>query len=192
MTEDEKKMLVLYGAALYIIVFTFIEFLQHNTEFLFYTFIMGALILLLMRNNEKLHLNVFSVMSLVLIGAMHILAGNLHVYGQRLYDVQLLTWLRMDNVVHLLASILLGIVMYKLIREYAPNITSRLALFVLVILAVSGIGAINEIGELITVIYFNAAAQVGNYLNNALDLVFNLIGAIIGFCIARLSIPHTA
>ncbi len=42
-----------------------------------------------------------------------------------------------------------------------------------------GFGAFNEIIELLAVLLFDATQQVGGYLNNALDLVFNLIGSII-------------
>ena len=42
-----------------------------------------------------------------------------------------------------------------------------------------GTGALNEVLEFGAVILFGAAKQVGDYLNNALDLVFNLTGSII-------------
>ena len=42
-----------------------------------------------------------------------------------------------------------------------------------------GVGAFNEILELIAVVFLGAAEQVGDYFNNALDLFFNLIGSTI-------------
>ena len=43
-----------------------------------------------------------------------------------------------------------------------------------------GIGAYNELVELFLVVFLNAGVAVGDYLNNAFDLVFNLFGAFIG------------
>ncbi len=39
-----------------------------------------------------------------------------------------------------------------------------------------GLGAVAEIAELFAVLFFAAGEQVGGYLNNAFDLVFNLLG----------------
>lgn len=47
---------------------------------------------------------------------------------------------------------------------------------VLILIAL-GIGAINELVELGAVVFFGAAEGVGDYMNNAIDIVFNLIGA---------------
>jgi len=58
------------------------------------------------------------------------------------------------------------------------NISKGMTLFIIVLIA-EGIGAINEIIELSTVVFFHTQG-VGNYYNNALDLVFNLIGAMLG------------
>ena len=56
---------------------------------------------------------------------------------------------------------------------------NKILLSLIIILIASGIGAFNEIIEFFAVVFFNAAKGVGGYFNNALDLVFNLIGAII-------------
>ena len=42
-----------------------------------------------------------------------------------------------------------------------------------------GVGLINEIVELIAVVFLNAQENVGGYLNNAIDLVYNSIGVIV-------------
>ena len=51
-------------------------------------------------------------------------------------------------------------------------------------LASLGLSAINEIIEFSTVAFFNADG-VGGYHNNALDLVFNLMGILLAIAIAR-------
>jgi uncharacterized membrane protein YjdF len=49
----------------------------------------------------------------------------------------------------------------------------------LLILIALGIGAVNEISEFAAVVFLGAQESVGDYFNNALDLVFNLFGAIV-------------
>jgi hypothetical protein len=49
----------------------------------------------------------------------------------------------------------------------------------LLILISLGIGALNELIELIAVVFLGATEGVGGYINNALDIVFNLFGAVI-------------
>lgn len=55
----------------------------------------------------------------------------------------------------------------------------RVLLSILIILIAVGTGAINEILEFGAVVFFRATQQVEDYTNNALDLLFNLIGAVI-------------
>ena len=57
-------------------------------------------------------------------------------------------------------------------------------MLLIVVLAVTGVGALNEIFELGAVV-FTGSTGVGGYYNNALDLIFNLIGAIIGVMIGK-------
>jgi hypothetical protein len=41
-----------------------------------------------------------------------------------------------------------------------------------------GIGAFNEVFEFVAAAFLGASDNVGSYANNALDLVFNLVGSI--------------
>jgi flagellar biosynthesis protein FlhB len=50
-----------------------------------------------------------------------------------------------------------------------------------------GVGLINEIVELTAVVYLNAQEGVGDYLNNAIDLVYNSIGVIVTVVILDIS-----
>jgi hypothetical protein len=42
-----------------------------------------------------------------------------------------------------------------------------------------GLGAFNKVIELGAVIFLGASGQVGDYLNNAIDLMYNLGGAVL-------------
>ena len=56
---------------------------------------------------------------------------------------------------------------------------NKWVVYIIIILAGSSIGAINEIIEFSTVILFDAGHAVGGYYNTLLDLVFNFVGAIV-------------
>ncbi|MBT4322356.1 hypothetical protein HOD53_04225, partial [Candidatus Woesearchaeota archaeon] len=55
---------------------------------------------------------------------------------------------------------------------------NKLLFLFTLILITSGLGAVYEIIELFAVYFLNASEAVGTYYNNALDLIFNLIGSL--------------
>ena len=123
------------------------------------------------------------MIGLSLAQLIHVLGGNLYVGSTRLYDYWIIDGLiRYDNVVHLFTSIILTFVVYDMLKNYLHEKMhySRTILILLLVLIVSGIGAFNEIMELGAVLFFHAQDRVGDYLNNAFDLVFNLIGVLVG------------
>jgi len=86
--------------------------------------------------------------------------------------------LRYDQVLHLFIFMVFTLFAYSVIIHIVGKKTSKIAIGVLAVLAGIGIGALNEIIEFFTVVFFNAGATVGGYYNTALDLVFNFIGAL--------------
>ena len=111
---------------------------------------------------------------------IHVLGGNLYFNNIRLYD----TWLighiiRYDNFVHFVTTFIIALAIYEMLKSYLHEKMhyNKIVLYLLIVLIVSGIGAMNEIMELGAVLFFNAAGRVGDYLNNAFDLVFNFLGS---------------
>ncbi|PJE58032.1 MAG: hypothetical protein COU81_02860, partial [Candidatus Portnoybacteria bacterium CG10_big_fil_rev_8_21_14_0_10_36_7] len=100
----------------------------------------------------------------------------------QLYYVYLIPGIfRYDNLVHSFGVFLATFAIYGLVRPYLLKKTehnSFVFCFILVSSAM-GVGAFNEIIELIAVLFFNAQQGVGEYLNNAFDLVFNLFGTLV-------------
>ncbi|MDD4290155.1 MAG: DUF2238 domain-containing protein, partial [Patescibacteria group bacterium] len=117
---------------------------------------------------------------------LHFLGGSLKINGIRLYDTILipifaepLNIFRYDQLLHAFCYFVFVFFVYSIVKNnLKEDIKKGVTLFIIVLIA-EGIGAINEIIELSTVIFFHTQG-VGNYYNNALDLVFNLIGALIG------------
>jgi predicted Rossmann-fold nucleotide-binding protein len=49
----------------------------------------------------------------------------------------------------------------------------------LLVLIAGGIGVFNELLELLAVIVLHVGPQVGDYLNNTLDLLYNTLGSVV-------------
>ena len=115
------------------------------------------------------------------MGLMHLAGGNLYFNGIKLYDIySFQNFIRYDQIVHTLGFFVATFVSYSLIRPYLDIRVKHhpLILSIILILIASGFGAINEVLEFAAVLFLGAAQAVGDYYNNAWDLVFNLLGTI--------------
>jgi len=165
----------------YLLIFTVIAFLRRNYEFLYYIMILIMVWIVIGLYRKKLYLTNQILVGLTLVGLLHLLGGFLFVKGVRLYDVLLFEGFKYDNLIHMLATFTITFVMFNLFDPHLdPKIKHDKFLFSMVLVSLaSGFGALNEILEFIAVIYLDAANEVGGYANNARDLVFNLLGAIL-------------
>ena len=179
--DDSKELkMVFWFTVLYLILFTGIAIVKGNYEFLYYTAVMSAALFLIVSYNKKIHLPKSIIFGLSMQGFLHILGGNLAIAGTRLYDVWIFPYFKYDNFMHFTGIFIATLIAYNLIY---PHLDRKIehnpwSLALLLILIASGIGAFNEILELGAVVFFDAAEQVGDYMNNAIDLVYNLAGSI--------------
>lgn len=144
-----------------------------NYEFVYYILVLLPLFIstYFLRKRIKLHLPIFVLVSLLFI--MHCAGGILSFGGVRLYDTYF--WLiKYDNIMHFFGSFILVFVVYSLMfNRTKENLFVKLALIAM------GVGTIVEIIEFIAV-NFIGITGVGDYFNNALDLVMNTLGALLG------------
>ena len=106
----------------------------------------------------------------------------INIYDIRLYDFWFIdNLLKYDNIIHAASLFVATFVAYNIISPHLDlKIKHHPALFsLLLILIALGIGALNEILEFGAVVFLDAQEAVGDYLKNASDLVFNLIGSVI-------------
>ena len=181
MLEKTKLRLILYFTIAYLLLFTFIALLNKNYEFLFYTFTLSVLIFVIVLYHKKMHLTLWVISGLAVLALLHILGGNVHIMGTRLYDFWLIdNFFKYDNFVHLFGGFIAAFVAYSFLKPHLDGNFkhNKILLSVLLVLVALGLGAIIEMQELIAAVYFGAAEQVGGYINNILDLVFNMFGAI--------------
>jgi putative membrane protein len=159
-------------------------FVAKNYEFLGYWVVLVALFFFVVKLDEKFNFPLFSIWLFAIWAMLHMAGGLIKIGTTRLYDLILIPILedpyfilKYDQLIHAYCYVAISILVYFILKKYVIN---KKALFTISVVVAFGIGALNEIIEFGMVIFADAAAAVGGYYNNALDLVFNLIGAVIG------------
>lgn len=178
-TTKEKKFL--YFTIAYIILFTLSALWHGNIEFLYYSGVMITLLWIIVYTYHRVSLDSWIAASLSILGLMHLTGGNVSIAGIRLYDITIIPgWIRYDNIVHSFGSFILTFIAFNLLHPIIHEnlkIKKRMIFMGLLVLVSLGVGSINEMIEFFAVTFLDAAQQVGDYQNNAKDLVFNSIGA---------------
>ena|SRR3989344_6671919 len=156
-----------------------------NYEFLWYV---GVLVFFFLLIGLTLHRSKFDYLilwGLSLWGLMHMAGG-----GIRLGDSVLYAWrmipiinsgdifiLKFDQFVHFFGFGVTTLIAYHLLKPYLNERTNYKIIYPLLVAVSMGLGALNEIVEFAAVVSFPETG-VGGYYNTALDLLFNMLGAI--------------
>ena len=165
--------------------FTAVFLSQGNFEFILYAATLTVLIGLVQWSDRHLHYPPMVKWCFWLWLVMHMCGGFVHIGGGRLYDIVLIPLagepfhiLRYDQFVHAFCYFMIGGLLQTIIGWLAMPSSPRGWLALVTVLAALGIGALNEIIEFSAVVFFDAGDGVGGYYNNALDNVFNGLGAL--------------
>lgn len=172
-------------------VFVFIFASRKNYEFLFYIAEIFFFLSVIVISNRKVKYSNQILWGLTVWAAMHMSGGGLYIKGTKLYELILIPLsdtyqiLKYDQVVHAFGFGVATLVMYHLLRpQLRDGARAWISLSIVVVMAGLGAGALNEIVEFTaTVIVANTG--VGGYVNNSLDLVFNLVGAVVAMVIIK-------
>jgi hypothetical protein len=109
------------------------------------------------------------------------LGGVWLVEGQPLYMAEVLGPMRYDKVFHAVASGAMVIVAWEAMKRWTGGVHHLGGMLLLTWLVVMGGGAVVEIAELIGSTM--SEVSVGDYANNALDIVANGVGAAAGIAV---------
>lgn len=136
--------------------------------------------------NNKLP-NVFYNLAIIFI-ILNILGYLIYIGDIKLYDFWLNKYFRFDNLIHFVGALtLVTYLYYYLLPHFNPKTKIQKNLFTLnIVFLILGLGAFHEIIELFGVLFFNAADKIGDYLNNALDLLYNFLGGIFAIIVIKL------
>lgn len=162
-----------------------------NYEFIGYAVVVGFIYYILLKADKKYDFPPSAVWFFAIWIVTHMLGGSVYIGGTRLYDLVLINFfngasinpefiiLKYDQLIHAYAYFAISILMYFVLKKHMKS-NQGAALVTFTVLSAIGIGLLNEVIEFGMVVFADAAEAVGGYYNTALDLVFNLIGALIG------------
>ena len=161
-----------------LIAFIIFAIIVKNHEFIYYGAVLLTLILIIyfIHRKIRLHLPIFILLCTVIL--MHTVGGLLRFNGIKLYDITF-GIIKYDNIIHFLSAFTMVFIFYNLIYKFVLPCNEKrdFYLFTILVLMTAGFGTMIEFVELFAVLFFNAEKAVGDYFNNAVDLIINFIGA---------------
>ncbi len=156
-----------------------------NYEFVFYASTLVVLLVILFLLDRRFNFSTLALWGFNLWMLLHLVGGMGSIGGVRMYDFVLINLvgepyeiLKYDQVVHLYCYVVMAILVFEVLVQLIEQ-AHKGALFLITVLAASGIGGLNEVIEFAAVVFLGSTG-VGGYTNTALDLVANLVGAMIG------------
>ena len=177
-----------------VIAFGFVFYSQSNYEFLIYIGVIILFFLAFLFSNKKVQFSNTVLWGLTVASLLHMSGGAVLVGDGVLYGVTL--WplsdtyeiFKYDQFVHMFGFAVATLAVYEILQVHLKKpIKGWVALSIVIIMAGLGIGALNEIVEFI-VSRVTPKSGVGGYINTLLDLVFNLVGAILAMIYIRLRV----
>ncbi len=177
----------------YIAGFTAWFFSIGNYEFIIYVITMLALMLLVGASLRRAEYPPAMLWALSVWGLAHMAGGGVPVGDSVLYNLRLipiveterLFILKYDQLVHAYGFGVAAWLLHHLLLRHFPGIRGTATALVYPALASMGLGAVNEIIEFSAVLAV-PDTNVGGYINTALDLCFNAMGAVVAMAIVGL------
>jgi len=165
--------------------------LKKNYEFMVYVGVIVFFILLIIYAHKRIDFPMIVYWGLTLWSFLHMSGGWFYFNGTRLYDIILVPIvgapyhiLRYDQFVHVIGFCVATLAMFYLIKPLIKDFNRWAALSIVVVMAGLGVGALNEIIEFIAAVIISVTG-VGGYENTSLDLVADLVGALVALIIIR-------
>ena len=170
---------------IYLAVSSFIFLGRENYEFVMYIGVIILILVLILATNKKVNYPNSVLWGLTVWGILHMAGGGLRITDDKiLYQLILIPIsesyqiLKYDQFVHIVGFLVATLLMYALLK---PNLKDKIGWWsvgIVISMAGLGVGAINEIVEFIATVVMPKTG-VGGYINTMLDLVADLIGAVI-------------
>lgn len=188
MLIERNKIPLLVINVFILILFAVIFSFRQNYEFLMYIGVIVFFLVLIIITNERVRYPLSILWGLTAWSTLHMVGGGILIGGEKVYVKMLLPLigepyniLKYDQFVHIVGFGVATVLMYHLIMPLLKTgAIRRVPLMVVVIMAGLGAGAINEIVEFMVTV-FVPETGVGGYINTSLDLVADLVGAILAY-----------
>ena len=172
--------------AAYVCGFTVWFLASGNFEFIVYVATMVGLIALVGLTLERASFPVPMLWALSFWGLLHMAGGGVPVAGSVLYNLPLVpiaevqgsVILKYDQAVHAFGFGVTAWLLHFLLTRHYPETRGSWTAFALPLFGAMGLGALNEMIEF-TAVLAVPDTNVGGYINTALDLCFNALGAFV-------------
>lgn len=201
MTLKPSEWAVLVFSLGYVMAFGVYFLSAGNHEFIWYIITMLVLMALVAVSRDQAGFSPGLLWMLSLWGLAHMAGGSIQIEGAVLYAWHFLPFyqqgelqlLKYDQVVHFYGFAVTALVLWQILRHNFPALRGTKTLLVFPVLGSMGLGSLNEIIEFAAVLSFENT-NVGGYVNTALDLCFNTLGAMAAmlFVAARGAGPEDA
>lgn len=171
---------------LYICGFTAWFLAIGNLEFIVYVVTMLVLVALVGLSLKVAAYPMAMLWALAVWGLLHMAGGGVPVAGSVLYNLPLVpivevqgsVILKYDQAVHAYGFGITAWLLHHLLTRHYPDTRGSWTAFALPLFGAMGLGAVNEMIEF-TAVLAVPDTNVGGYVNTALDLCFNALGAFI-------------
>lgn len=188
----KKGQLPIFAAnATVIAIFIGIFLFKQNFEFLIYVGVLILFMVLILITNKKVSYSNGLLWGLSVWAIAHMAGGGIYIGDTKLYGTMLIPIvgdpyyiLKYDQLIHAYGFGVTTFLMWHLLKPSLQIEGKRrwVQLSIILVMAATGAGALNEIIEF-TATVFDPGNGVGGYINNAIDLVANLVGASIAMAI---------
>jgi len=170
---------------LYVSAFSVYYLSIRNYEFIWYAAVVILFFGLILGTIKYSKFTPIILWGLSIWGLLHMAGGSIPVGDGVLYGVQLIdfvkdgefTLLKYDQALHAFGFGVATLVAHHLLLPRWKDGSSKALLYILAACVGMGLGALNEVIEFFVVLTVPESG-VGGYYNTALDLLFNMIGAI--------------
>ncbi len=165
---------------------------RHNYEFVIYVLVIILLGIFILLSNKKVNYPNALLWLLTIWAIGHMAGGGLYLNDKKIYELIIIPLvgqpyyiLKYDQLIHAYGFGVTTFLSFLLLKPLLKDsIKKWTALSIVLVMAGLGFGALNEIIEFIATVLVPETG-VGGYINTALDLVFNLIGAILAILFIR-------
>jgi uncharacterized membrane protein YjdF len=185
MRLKRSELAVLIFTLTYVVVFGAVFIAAGNSEFIWYVITLVIFLGLIAATQRVAQFPAFILWGLAIWGLAHMAGGGVTVGEGVLYSYVVvpltsaseLAILKYDQIVHFFGFGVATLVLWHILRRNFPMLDGTKTIYAFAILGSMGLGALNELIEFTAVLAF-PDTNVGGYINTALDLVFNTLGAI--------------
>lgn len=183
---------VLLVNLVYLLIFSYIYISRQNYEFIIYVGVIIFFFALILATNKKVFYPNLVLWGLTVWGLLHMSGGTIQVAGGRLYELILIplteNTFRYDQFVHIIGFGVATLLMYSLLFPIAgiKAKAHKVKASIIIVMSGLGVGALNEVIEFLIQVIIPQTG-IGGYLNTSLDLVSDLIGALLALVYIRIN-----